>query len=271
MKHLLKRYLVEPAFIVLASHYIYPLICPFLPKGHSIVNYPGGKIFIDLRESHMMLKRSLGIYEYWKTALFLELVKPGMTVVDIGVNKGYYSLLAAKIMHDRGTVLSFEPDPVNCGWIKKSIEINGYQSVKLFQKALSNVRGTHEFYRGKKSGWGSLFFSASDSVPETDPITVETHTLDDVLDEEGIDAVDVIKMDVQGADLLVLQGAKETLTKSKNLSLIMDVDVKTREDKESLFGLLKDAGFEVFSISRKLEPIDSLDNIDKDILATKCI
>lgn len=85
-KRKLSRYLSRLSFIIHDKYFL--------------VNYYGGKIYLNLKESNMMMDRTLGVYEYWKTRLFMDLVRPGITVVDIGVNKGYFSLLAAKLMND---------------------------------------------------------------------------------------------------------------------------------------------------------------------------
>ena len=224
---------------------------------------------MNLRESHMMRDRALGVYEYWKTQLVMDVVKPGMTVVDVGVNKGYFSLLFAKLMNDYGKVLSFEPDPTNCYWIRKSIEANNYKSIKLFQLALSDNDGTASFYPGKKSGWGSLFFSPYGSTPTQKPIIVKTRKLDDLLNEQRIDSIDIIKIDVEGADLMVLKGAHSTLERCKHV--IMDIDVKSEEAKKQIFNILSSYGFRIYRIGRKLTFINETAELGegKDIYATK--
>lgn len=236
-----------------------------LPNRYYMIKYYGGKIYLNLSESGMMMDRALGVYDYWKTKLFLKLVKEGMTIADIGVNKGYFSLLFAKLMNDRGRVLSFEPDPDNCFWFKRSIRANKYRCIRLFQCTLSNRQGKVAFYRGKKSGWGSLFPS---SRMDGKAITVKTRKLDDVLRDEGISRVDIIKIDVEGADLLVLEGAERTLNK-KNIKLIMDIDVRNSQKKNRLFTLLESHGFKIFRIGKELIPIEKIDERTKDIFAAK--
>lgn len=175
------------------SHLLHSRITCVIPDRYLLVPYVGGKIYLNLKESSMMMDRAFGVYEYWKTYIFRNMVKPGMTIVDVGVNKGYYSLLAAKLLNGSGAVLSFEPDPENCYWIRSSISANRYTIIRLFQIALSDTNGTADFYLGKKSGWGSFCYSPSASISEIEKIRVETRKLDDVLLNEGIDAIDVIK------------------------------------------------------------------------------
>jgi len=241
-----------------------------IPDKYFLINYYGGKIYLNLKESYMMIERALGVYEYWKTHLFINLIKPGMIAVDVGANKGYFSLLFAKLMGDKGKVLSFEPDPNNCFWIEKSINANKYTSIKLYQIALSNKDGEATFYPGKKSGWGSLFFSKNASAPDKNPLRVKTLRLDSILKEEGLENIDIIKIDVEGSDLLVLKGAENFLKKSKNVKLVMDIDVKSEDEKQQLFKFLISCGFKIYSIGKELKLIKKIEELKgKDIYATK--
>ncbi len=241
----------------------------FIPNKYLLIKYFGGKIYLNLKESPMVRESALGIFEYWKIPLFEKLIKPNMTVVDVGVNKGYFTLFFAKLMNDKGKVLSFEPVPNNCHWINKSIKANEYTSIKLFQLALSNSEGDTTFFIGKKSGWGSLIHQSRRAAPEKEPIVVKTRKLDDVLAKEGIDDVDVIKIDVEGGDLLVLKGAENLFRKSTKVKLLMDVDVQSKSEKGQLFNLLRSWGFVIYKIEKQLRRIEEIDETVTDIYATK--
>jgi FkbM family methyltransferase len=75
-------------------------------------------------------------------------VKEDRTILDIGGHEGYYSILFARLMKDRGRVLAFEPDPYNFEWLRKNIEANGYKSIELHEYALSDKEGDATFYTG---------------------------------------------------------------------------------------------------------------------------
>jgi FkbM family methyltransferase len=217
----------------------------------------------------MMMHRALGVYEYWKTRLFMESVKQGMTVVDIGVNKGFYSLLAAKLMNDKGKVLSFEPVSLNCHWIKKSIKVNNYKSIELYPIALSDNNGKAKFYVGKKSGWGSFVFSNIESKSNKQTIYVNTKKLDDFIVEKGISKIDLMKIDVEGSALMVLNGAEETLRRMKNIKLIIDLDYRREQDKEIIFSKLHSWGFQIYNIGKKLTPVNRVEDAVMDVFAVK--
>lgn len=268
VERLLKGYPLTVALRLALSKYLLSRLSFIIPDKHFLISYYGGKIYLNLKESSMMLNKALGVYEFWKTKLFFDIVKEGMTVVDVGVHKGYFSLLFAKLMNDKGRVLSFEPDSGNSFWFQKSVQANKYKCIMLYQCALSDSNGEATFYPGEESRYGSLFASYA-SAPEKEPVIVRTRTLDDVLQEEGISSVDIMKIDVEGADLLVLKGAKKTLQASQNLKIAMDVDLKGKEQREQLFDLLTLCGYQIFKIGKTLEPIEKIDETVWDIYAEK--
>ena len=241
-----------------------------LPDHHFLVNCHGSKMYIDLNTAPIMMDMAFGVYEYWKTQLFFEFVKDGMTILDIGAYKGNYSILFAKLMHNRGKVLAFEPDPDNCNWLSKNIQVNNYKCIEIYQCALSNKEGAAIFYPG--DGMGSLVPSHSSWMPEIQrgPITVQTRMLDNVLNKENIGDVHIIKMDVEGADLQVLKGAEHTL-RSNNVQLFMDVDVTSNAERKELFELLESYGYEIYRLGREVKPIKKANELflfSEDIKST---
>ena len=223
-----------------------------MPDKHFLTTCYGSRMYVNLFTSPITMDRALGVYEYWMARLFTDLVREGMTILDIGAHKGSYSLLFASLMHDTGRVLAFEPDPANSVWIRKNIEANNYQCIELRQFALSDSEGTATFYAA--DGLGSLMSNPSVRVVHKEPLPVQTRTLDNVLNEEGIRGVDLMKIDVEGADLLVLRGAERTL-RSMNVRLLMDVDVHSNAERKELFDLLQSCGYEIYRIGRELQPI----------------
>lgn len=240
-----------------------------MPDKYYLVRYRGGRIYLNLKESPIMIAKAFGVYEYWKTKLLVDLVREEMTLIDIGANKGYFTLLFARLMNENGRVYSFEPIEENCSWIQKSISANGYRCIELAPLALSDNEGTRDFYPGAKSGWGSFFYSPEESMAANKKILVNTRTLDSFLKERQLEDVDLIKIDVQGAELLVLKGAADVLSSSKKIKLLVDVDIQSEEDRELLVNMLKSYDFKLFRIGKKLYPISHLDPSVKDIYASK--
>jgi FkbM family methyltransferase len=201
--------------------------------------FAGGLIYLDVEESPAMRRRAEGRYEPEKVAALQRLLEPGMTFVDAGSNKGDFALIAARVMSDRGRVLAFEPAPENCRWIRASAELNGYRSIRLYELALYDTEGHGPLYLGEWSGWHSL--DPGDSPG--DSIEVETRTLDSVLAETGDPAADVLKIDVEGAELQVLRGAKRTLADPRLVAVFVELHPRHGVDQGEVGKLLLAQGF----------------------------
>jgi FkbM family methyltransferase len=199
--------------------------------------FAGGLIYLDVDESPAMRRRAEGRFEPDKVAALQRLLKPGMTFVDAGSNKGDFALIAARVMNDEGRVLAFEPMPENCRWIRKSIELNGYRSIELHELALWDTDGREPLYLGERSGWHSLV-----PAQNGESIEVTTRTLDAVLAESGDPHADVLKIDVEGAELRVLRGAERTLAAGP-LAVIIDVHPTRGADAAEVSTVLAGHGF----------------------------
>lgn len=212
---------------------------PVLPRGHRAYPAAGGWTYLDVRESPMMLARALRAYEPTKTAALRSVIRPGMTFVDIGGNKGDFSLIAAKAMGDAGRIVCVEPEPINVEWIRKSIERNRYASIELAPVALAERDGEDTLFLGPKSGWHTL---VEDPSLVVGTITVPIRTLDSLLAERGIGQVDVLKLDVEGAEDRVLAGAAATLSGVHPMTLLVDLHPK-RVDTLGVCEQLRGWGF----------------------------
>jgi FkbM family methyltransferase len=144
----------------------------------------------------------LGTYEPEQTRLFLETIRPGDTVLDVGANVGYYTVLSAVLAGPGGAVWSFEPNPRNAAFLRRHAEINGLRQVRVEEAAASDAVGVARFDFGTGSGTGHL---AADG-----PIEVRTLRLDDVCAAHRI-VPRVVKIDVEGAEAAVLDGFAATV------------------------------------------------------------
>lgn len=137
------------------------------------------------------------------------LLSPGNTFIDVGANIGIYTLAASKIVGETGRVLAFEPSAQSSPLLAKNIALNGLTNVHTFPVALSQKSGRAWLHRGPNPTLNSF---GKDPAWKEDGEEVDTEILDQVLRKARIDCVDVIKMDVQGAEELVLRGASNTVT-----------------------------------------------------------
>jgi len=140
---------------------------------------------------------------------FLESVaKEGMNVIDIGANIGITTVAIAKRIGRGGKLYSFEPVPEYSDILKRNISCNGLENVKVYELAVTDQVGRASFYqKGVSSGVvvqkGARRFNVS------------TTTIDRFSNEQKIQRIDLLNMDCEGSELLVLNGAKETLRKNR--------------------------------------------------------
>src|SRR3569832_897765 len=104
-----------------------------------IVTLEGFKLLVHEHDS--IISQSIKLSKVWaeaETRLFRELITPGMVVIDVGANIGYFSLLASTLVGAEGSVHAFEPDPLNCKFLRKNVRLNRAANVKVVQAALSS-------------------------------------------------------------------------------------------------------------------------------------
>jgi FkbM family methyltransferase len=182
-----------------------------------------------------------GRHEPETTATFQRLIKPNMTFLDIGAHVGYYARRASDLVGANGRVVAFEPHPRNHAMLKRNV--GNRRNVTLLQVALAESEGTAELHDYLlMSASGSLHYdqslrdvqeqaqkrSSDDFAPRFDEgfkpqtFSVRTASVDSLLADLGIEGVDVVKMDIEGAEMGALRGMQRTIANSPNLSLVME-------------------------------------------------
>lgn len=135
-------------------------------------------------------------------------LRPGDQFIDVGANIGIVSLLAAK--SDSVGVHAFEPEPRNAARLRENISLNAPAHVRVHELGLGDRAGTHEFFIAPETGDGTHSLMASRADGRT-PIQIQIDTLDAVVLAGTVPQPSVIKVDVEGAEALVLDGAARTL------------------------------------------------------------
>lgn len=202
----------------------------------------------------------LDSYEPATTKLLQSIMKPGMTFVDVGAHVGYYSLLAARQVGPQGKVYSFEPEPVNYSLLIKNVELNGYSNVSAKSNAVSGSVGSVSLHvSALDSGRNSVY---RHGLPEQGIIEVETTTLDAFFEAKSWPKIDLIKMDVEGAEQDVLNGMVQLLDKTENLKMIMEFNPALLQSAgvdplQFLAGPVK-SGFKIYAINESsgLVPVE---------------
>ena len=169
----------------------------------------GIKFYLDSKSTIAQYLMLAGSYEKGTTRLFRDLVKEGMVVLDIGANVGYYSLIVAQLVGEKGAVFAFEPAPDNLALLARNIKVNGFSNITPVPKAVSNKTGKGRLFLGNDTVSHSMY-----ERHEKGSIEIEVTSLD-VFMENINRPVDLVKIDVEGSEMRVLEGMLETIRKPK--------------------------------------------------------
>ena len=187
-----------------------------------------------------------GIYEADVTNIIRNELKKGDTFVDVGANNGYYSLMASNLVGKRGNVYSFEPAEKSFERLRRNIELNGFGNIYPYMLALGNKRGKAVMYNAIEDGSNSLSKIPSSTGTEI----VMTNTLDTILKNNK---VLLIKIDVEGHELEVLEGAEKVLHKNKDIKLILEYILplvyRFNRDYDGVFRFLTSRNFNIREIT----------------------
>ncbi len=229
------------------------------PKKHTVITVQGSKMLVDPRHSLGASLWGTGFWEKMETIIIQEYIKKGMVVVDVGANIGYYSLLAARLVGKAGRVYAFEPAPENYATLTKNIEMNGYMNIVPVQKAVSNKNGVAQLFIDAKD---PLFHRLQDSENTQNTIEVSTVTLDDFFRDKGY-KVDLIKMDVEGAEMFALEGMQSILKENNNLVIFSELNPHLLELSGvrpiNYLNKLVENGFKVYEIDEENKAIHNVD------------
>jgi FkbM family methyltransferase len=146
-----------------------------------------------------------GFREPEATRTMQEIIKPDMTVLDIGANIGYYALMEAKRCKD---VYAIEPDPANYKHLTRNVELNGYKNVHLHNIAVGDKSGRLDFALSSVPNWHRVAVGGEKNV-----ISVPAITVDDFMQAAGNPQIDLLRMDVEGYECNILYGARKTISK----------------------------------------------------------
>jgi FkbM family methyltransferase len=153
---------------------------------------------------------------------------PGDVFYDIGANVGFFSLIAAKGVGPTGCVYSFEPVSENVVSIRQNAKVNQLENIRPFEVAVGRISGNEELLLTEWNGGATL---SSSVVKTSEPVSirnVRVVALDDFIQEEKLRTPTLVKIDVEGSELDVVQGMSRTVAKSKPV-LLYEIDDGRRD------------------------------------------
>jgi FkbM family methyltransferase len=161
-------------------------------------------------------------FEYSTLQLFSNILKKGDVVIDVGANSGLYSIFYSKLVGDAGVVHAFEPDTATFLLLHENLKLNNCNNVAVYNYALSNKESNIEMVTFNpeniklKSGDSFKYIQevAADKIKD-EHNTLKAFRLDDLVELNTAPKIDFMKIDVEGAELLVLQGSVNTILKHK--------------------------------------------------------
>ncbi len=214
------------------------------PEGWVVTRLNRGfTLRLDLADPVQRRLFFFGDYDERREAdLISRVLDPGEVFWDVGANLGYFTLLAAACLQNTGRVAAFEPGRRTYAVLEINVSLNPFANIRLVPLAASDREGEALLYSasGSADGRANLFRAGADQTVRE---RVRTVTLDGWRREQGLPGPDFIKLDVEGAELAALTGARETLSQGDPLLLV--------EMKEAVFQAL---GTERTAIQEFLEP-----------------
>lgn len=197
---------------------------------HEVVEVAAGlRLEVDLRS---LAQRAIayGLSDERELEIVQGILTSGDVVLDVGANIGLYTVACARVVGRTGAVHSFEPNPPIADQLARNIQLNSFVNVYVHRCAVSDVRG-RVVVRSPDAREPGLATIIGPGRPVAD---VETVTLDDFAEEYGISRIALLKIDVEGAEIMVLHGAQELISARRIERVLFEVLGGTTAAQEAL-------------------------------------
>ena len=196
----------------------------------------------------------LGTYERQKQHAIAKHLERGMVACDIGANAGFYSLLMARAVGKEGFVYAFEPQPENLIYLRRHLQLNAARNVVASGEAIADFVGEANFAANRNSYQGSLDAGGNIRVP--------VMTLDHLFTIGRLQPADLVKIDVEGAEFSVLQGAQKFL---KRFRPVLFLATHGADVHQRCCEFLRDCGYRL----RTLDGDSDVSRVDEVVASTR--
>ena len=224
------------------------IIKKLLPKKVKI-----GKYFLFLNPYDPVVSGAIffNVYEKSESHFIKSICYEGMNILDIGANIGYYTALFSQLAGERGSVIAIEPDLESYKYLSKSINSFNYKNVLSFRLAASDIKQKLPLFISKETRGDNRLYSTNQKL---NSIMVDCLTVDELLEENKIENLDLIKIDVQGYEPKVLKGMLNIVRSSKKLILLSEFWPKgilqAGESPKEFLTMLRKMQFQLFELKK---------------------
>ena len=234
-----------------------------VPQGVARVTVAAGGLKGAQMDLDMRIEKDywLGTYELELQRAIKHFVKPGMTAFDVGANIGYISLLLSRAVGTDGKVLSVEALPANVKCLQGHAALNPFAAnVTVLHAAVVDASKAVTFLVHSSTSMGKAVGSAGRSDEKyAIEITVDGVSLDDIVYKRGLPAPDIIKMDIEGGEVLAMQGMKRLLQEKRPLMMI---ELHGHEAAQAVWKTLYSAGYTFHHMQEHYPKVASEDELD---------
>ena len=211
-------------------------------------------VYADAQETGITPHLAMdGYWESWITLVLARTVRPGWHCLDVGANHGYYTLVMADAAGPGGRVVPVEPTPRLVELLRQTLDVNGFPDVEVMAKAASDADG--ESLQLVIPARRSMNARLTGEVGDTDEaVGVESVTIDSITRDWP--RVDLIKIDVEGAEESVWRGMQRTIADNPALVVALELNVARYDDPRGFLSVIEDAGFPLRYIDTDAEVKD---------------
>lgn len=203
----------------------------------------GGKLLCPSDDLSVSLELAAnGTFETPLTQYFLQHVKPGQTVVDLGAHIGYFSVLLGRLIGPAGKLFAYEAHPRAFAFLMDNLSINDlHDRARAYHRAVYSSETTLPFYASKRFLGSSSIQKHSEAyfrhhTDEIETIPIETVVLDRHLHE--LPSIDFLKMDVEGSEYQAFSGMEQMLRQGKVKTVVFEVNRSLLHDDWDAFVML---------------------------------
>lgn len=191
----------------------FPYLAPFPPSKERVTLSSGIQMELELNEYLQAQLYLFGTFEPATVKVLKRLLKSGDTVLDIGANVGYIALEMAKHIGASGKVFAFEPDTKNFALLKRNLDLNPDCNIEPIPLAVSEANAPLRLYKSIIDFNDSAHSTLPSEKHSVDFIEIPATTIDDFVQSRGVQKLNVIKIDIEGAEMSAFKGMRQTLSR----------------------------------------------------------